>query len=90
MLDPTVFGPGLEDFKGQVDGFIDRVKASPKQDGVGEILYPGEKSQRLKTEPRADGRVAIPAPYHHLVTKLAGELGARRAALSLESVQPRL
>ena len=58
VLDPAVFLPAAE-FRSRVDKFIDDLKSSPTKAGVDEILYPGERSQRLK---RGTAKVAGPAP----------------------------
>ena len=41
-------------------GFIDRLRASPRKQGVAAILYPGERSQALKQQGLARGRLELP------------------------------
>lgn len=47
VLDPSVFVP-LEQFKGEVDSLIERIKASRREAGVEEILIPGERAYRQR------------------------------------------
>ncbi len=47
VLDPSVFVP-LEQFKGEVDSLIDRIKANRREAGVEEILIPGERAYRQR------------------------------------------
>jgi ureidoglycolate dehydrogenase (NAD+) len=63
VIDPQVVMP-LAKFKEQVDAFLDRTKAHPRREGVKEILYPGEKSQRLKRERTQAGMFAIPESHY--------------------------
>ena len=55
----VVFKPdlliGLADFKRQVSELIDRVKATPRQQGVGEIRIPGERAFRERERALRDG-----------------------------------
>jgi len=51
------------DVPARVDAFIDRVGAAPRKDGVGEILYPGQRSQELRRERRRQGTVSVPVPH---------------------------
>ena len=73
VIDPRVVMP-LDKFKDRVDAFIDRIKAHPRREGVEEILYPGEKSQRLKREREKAGVIAIPEAHYKAVCELADEL----------------
>ena len=73
-VDPTTFLP-IDEFKVRADQFIDRVKATPKVPGVAEIVYPGERSQRLQREGKTSGVVSIPASHYHGLVDLAKELG---------------
>ncbi len=72
-IDPAAFCP-LDELKSKVDGFIDYLKASPKKAGAAEILYPGEKSQRLQRERVASGKIAIPRNHYRALAELAKEL----------------
>jgi ureidoglycolate dehydrogenase (NAD+) len=74
--DPAAFrSDGAEGALGAVDGFIDRVKASPRNEGVGEILYPGERSQALKRRRRAGGTIGIPAGDFDGLVQVAADAG---------------
>lgn len=64
-----------------VDAFIDMVKGSPRREGVDEILYPGERSQALKRERRAEGVISLPASHHAGLVELAVDLGIEPPAL---------
>ena len=41
-IDPSAFMP-LDEFKGQVEGFVKYLKETPPAEGFKEVLYPGEK-----------------------------------------------
>jgi LDH2 family malate/lactate/ureidoglycolate dehydrogenase len=73
-LDPAAFMP-IEEFRRQVDAFIDDVKSSPKRAGVDEILYPGEMSQRLKRQRRQTGHFLVPLSHYQALVALSEELG---------------
>jgi LDH2 family malate/lactate/ureidoglycolate dehydrogenase len=45
----------LDDFKRQVSELIDRIKATPRQPGVGEIRIPGERAFRSRERALQDG-----------------------------------
>jgi LDH2 family malate/lactate/ureidoglycolate dehydrogenase len=79
-IDPAVVMP-LDKFKAQVDAFIDTVKASPRRAGVKEILYPGEKSQRLKREREQANMIAIPESHYKGLCTVADEFGLKRPEL---------
>lgn len=49
LFDPTIFRP-LYDFKKDIDTAISELKNSKKREGVTEIFYPGEKSQKVQQE----------------------------------------
>jgi LDH2 family malate/lactate/ureidoglycolate dehydrogenase len=76
-IDPSAFLP-LDEFHRRVDAFIDGLRASPTREGVNEILYPGEQSQRLKRERIQEGSFLLPASHHQLLTDLAKEVGLER------------
>jgi LDH2 family malate/lactate/ureidoglycolate dehydrogenase len=73
-LDPASFLPP-DEFRSRVDAFINLVKASPKRSGVDEILYPGEKSQRLKRQRKKVDVFHLPASHYQSLVSLAEELG---------------
>jgi len=77
VIDPKVVMP-LPQFKERVDAFIDRLKSHPRRDGVEEILYPGEKSQRLKRERETAGLIAVPESHYESLCALADEFHAER------------
>jgi LDH2 family malate/lactate/ureidoglycolate dehydrogenase len=58
-----------------VDDFIDTVKASPRNEGIDDILYPGERSQALKRKRRQAGVIAIPKSHFEGMVQLAGDIG---------------
>jgi L-2-hydroxycarboxylate dehydrogenase (NAD+) len=73
-VDPAAFDPsgGVGE---KVDAFIDRVTASPRVEGVEEILYPGQRSQAIKRERRQAGRIEIPVSHLEAMRQLAVETG---------------
>jgi LDH2 family malate/lactate/ureidoglycolate dehydrogenase len=73
-LDPGAFLP-IAEFRRRVDAFIDDYKASPRKAGVDEIVYPGERSQRLKRERQAAGRFLMPRSHYDVLNALGEELG---------------
>jgi LDH2 family malate/lactate/ureidoglycolate dehydrogenase len=75
-VDPDAFrADGSKGALVAVDEFIDTVKASPRHDGVDEILYPGERSQALKRKRRKAGLIAIPTSHFDGLVQMAGALG---------------
>ena len=65
-----------------MDAFIDRVKAHPRRAGVDEILYPGEKSQRLRREREKAGVFAIPESHYKVLCEAADEFGVPHPELA--------
>ena len=49
VIDPAIF-TDIKSFKVGIDEIIDEVKNARKKEGVDEIFYPGERSERLKQE----------------------------------------
>ncbi len=49
LIDPNIFLP-IKEFKDRVDSLVKEVKALPKAQGVDEIYYPGERSQKKRAE----------------------------------------
>jgi LDH2 family malate/lactate/ureidoglycolate dehydrogenase len=85
-IDPDAFDPD-GDVPARVDGLLDAVKASPRRDGVDEILYPGETSQRLRAERERAGVCAVPSAQLDDLIALAAEIGVP-LAVEVESAQP--
>jgi LDH2 family malate/lactate/ureidoglycolate dehydrogenase len=73
-VDPGAFTDEAS-FRARSDEFLDVVKGSPKKAGVDEILYPGQRSQRLIRERREAGDALIPASHYHGLVELAKEIG---------------
>ena len=67
----------LPAFKARVDDFIDGVKGAPRRQGVDEVLYPGEKSQRLRRERERAGAVALPESHVKALDAFAAEIGEK-------------
>ena len=59
IVNPTFFG-GEEQFRAKVDAMIDELKACPTQEGVKEILYPGELEWRREADALKNG-LELPA-----------------------------
>ncbi|MBP9758638.1 Ldh family oxidoreductase [Candidatus Dojkabacteria bacterium] len=49
LIDPNILRP-IEEFKNDVTSLINEVRNSPKAQGVKEIYFPGERSQKEKNE----------------------------------------
>lgn len=58
-LDLAAFGEPAA-LQARVDEFIDRLRRSPRKDGVADILYPGERSQALRRQGMARDRLELP------------------------------
>lgn len=58
LFDPTIFRP-IDDFKKDIDTAISELKNSKKREGVKEIFYPGEKSQRIRQENLKNGFIEV-------------------------------
>jgi len=80
-IDPEKIMPRAA-FLDAVDAFIDGVKRSPRRAGVTEVLYPGEKSQRLRREREQAGVLEIPESHYKALCELAAQLGAEPLALA--------
>jgi LDH2 family malate/lactate/ureidoglycolate dehydrogenase len=57
----------------RVDAYIDHLRESPTRDGVAEILFPGEKSQRLRRARRGADVFAVPRSHYEAFVELARE-----------------
>jgi L-2-hydroxycarboxylate dehydrogenase (NAD+) len=58
LIDPTILRP-LKDFKSDVESAIKELKSLPHQNGFTEIYYPGEQSNRNRSEAIQSGFVDI-------------------------------
>ncbi len=58
LIDPSIMRP-LEDFKHDVQTAVNELKEAPKRDGVKEIYFPGEHSQKLRQENLKKGTLDI-------------------------------
>ena len=73
-IDPSAVMP-IDQFKARVDDYIAHVKAAKKREGVAEILYPGEGSQRLRRERERSGVLPVPATQFAALCAMAKEIG---------------
>jgi len=71
LFDPTIFRP-LEEFKKDIDTAIHELKGSTKREGVTEIFFPGEKSEKIRQNNLANGYIEV---EESLITKLKEEMG---------------
>jgi L-2-hydroxycarboxylate dehydrogenase (NAD+) len=71
-VDPTALNGG--DVLGEVDSFIDKVVNAPRKDGVSEINYPGQRSQRMKREAWERDAVAMPLSQLEALIALGKDL----------------
>ncbi len=74
VVDPGAFG-SREGFARRVEEFVAKARSVPRRPGVKEILFPGEKSQRLQRERLASGAIAIPAGQLEELRRIAAEHG---------------
>lgn len=58
LFDPTIFR-SIEEFKKDIDTAIAELKNSKKREGVKEIFYPGEKSQKIRQENLNNGFIEV-------------------------------
>ncbi|MEA3355378.1 MAG: Ldh family oxidoreductase [Patescibacteria group bacterium] len=58
LINPTSFKP-LKQFKKDIDKVIKELKKAPKQKGVEEVFYPGERSMKLRDKQLKAGTVDI-------------------------------
>jgi len=70
LFDPTIFR-SLKDFKCDIDTAITELKESKKREGVTEIFYPGEKSQKTRVMNLTNGYIEID---NDLLEKLRAEM----------------
>ena len=72
-IDISKFGD-VGDYAREVDRLAAAVKTLPRADGVKEILFPGERGDRVLEERRASG-IPLPAGTWARLTDIAGPLG---------------
>jgi LDH2 family malate/lactate/ureidoglycolate dehydrogenase len=70
VFKPDLLMP-LDDFKREVTALIDRVKATPRQDGVDEIRIPSERAFRNRKRALRDG-IEIDRAVHDALVRLGG------------------
>jgi LDH2 family malate/lactate/ureidoglycolate dehydrogenase len=73
-MDPAAFGP-MGRMAERVDAYIDEVKRAPRREGTTEVLYPGERSQRLRRQREAADSFLLPESQCLAVERLAASLG---------------
>ena len=66
----------IDEYKGQVDGIVDHLKALPKANGFDEILMPGEREERVHAERLRSG-IPIPAGTLRALEKTAADLNIK-------------
>lgn len=64
----------LEVFRQEVDGLFSKVKSVPTEDGVDEVLIPGEMEARTRAQREADG-VPFPDGTWQTIADTANEIG---------------
>jgi L-2-hydroxycarboxylate dehydrogenase (NAD+) len=83
VADPGTF-TSMSVFTGRVDEFIDAARNSPKRRDVEEILYPGEKSQRLQKNRRDIGSILMPRSHLEILRALARDQDMDETILFVE------
>jgi L-2-hydroxycarboxylate dehydrogenase (NAD+) len=58
LLDPKIFRP-LADFKADISKAIEELKNAPKANGVNEIYYAGEQSNKLRSSHLQSGEIEV-------------------------------
>jgi len=69
VIKPDLLVP-LDEFKRELDGLVERVKATPRQEGVAEIRVPSERAFRHREKARLEGLV-IDRAVHDALSALA-------------------
>ena len=72
-LDVTAF-QSLDEYAARTAAYVEQLKQVPPQEGVDEILLPGERAARTAARRRADG-VPVPEDVWASLVKSAGEWG---------------
>jgi LDH2 family malate/lactate/ureidoglycolate dehydrogenase len=75
---PDLFTP-LEDYRRALAAEIAALKATPRQDGVGEIRIPGERAYRERARRAGEG-IEIDRRIHDALLRLADKTPARRTS----------
>ncbi len=78
VLEPSLF-MARPDFEQRVEDYVGKIKATPRQPGVAEIFYPGERAGRLEREARARGTHTLPSIVWEPLQQLGAELGMELA-----------
>ncbi len=73
-MDPALFIP-REQFLRRMDELLAHVKAGERIEGVTEIVYPGERGQRLAAQLTSLGRAPLNAVAWNTLTELCDSLG---------------
>ncbi len=63
LINPAIFRP-IEKFKRDVEIAIKELKNAPKAEGINEIYYPGEQSEKRKNENTKSGEIEINDNLH--------------------------
>jgi L-2-hydroxycarboxylate dehydrogenase (NAD+) len=84
VVDPASFGKRAT-FLQRVDEFIETTRKSPKRSGSDEILYPGERSQRLQQRRYSLGTVMIARSNVTMLVALASEQGVDPTVLEVQT-----
>lgn len=72
LIDPSMLRP-IEEFKYDVESLIAEVKAAPKMNGIQEIFYPGEKSQKERKRNLEAGEFELNGAIYADLNKLLEE-----------------
>jgi uncharacterized oxidoreductase len=79
IVDPNVFGDA-EGFRREIDAYVAWVKASPPQEGVGEVMAPGDPERKSRAERGASGVPIDERSWEELVAA-AAMVGLARSEL---------
>lgn len=71
LIDPTMFGD-INTYKQEATKSIEMLKAAPKADGVDEILYPGEQSDRKYKNALKTGMIVISQSVYDELNAMLG------------------
>ena len=69
VMKPDLLVP-LDEFKRELDALVDRIKATPRQEGVAEIRIPSERAFRHREKARLEG-IVIDRAVHDALSALA-------------------
>src|SRR3989338_2076348 len=62
LINPELFRD-LSDFKSDVDSLINEMKTSKKMKGFDEVYFPGEQSQKNRTNASQSGEIDVPNEF---------------------------